>query len=73
MGRAKRKELTLNVGPLFQHLGWDEILRQVGVQGLIDEVGMEKFLSYLTAEQRQELLRLLQELPPPEPRRRRRK
>jgi hypothetical protein len=64
MGKKKTEALELNVRPLFQHLGWQEILRQVGLHDLV---------THLTAEQRQELLRLLQEEPPPAEERRRRR
>jgi hypothetical protein len=61
MGRTRREGLTINVVPLFEHLGWQEILRQVGLENLVTQ---------LSAEQRQELLRLLQQTPPPEGHRR---
>jgi hypothetical protein len=63
MGRTKREGPTVNVRPLFEHLGWQEILRQVGLQGLINEVGVENVIGQLTTEQRQEALRLLQQAP----------
>ena len=89
MGRTKREDPAVNVGPLFQHLGWQEIVRQVGLQGLINEVGVERLvnevgverlinevgvenvLAHLNAEQREEALRILQQPPRSEGRRRR--
>jgi hypothetical protein len=63
MGRTRREGLTINVVPLFQHLGWEEILRQVGLEGFWTEIGLETFVAQLTPEQRQELLRLLKQEP----------
>ncbi len=61
MARTRPEGPTLDVRPLFERLGWQEILRQVGVENLV---------ANLSDQQRQELLRLLQQEPPPEGRRR---
>ena len=74
MKRPKREGLTPNVVPLFKYLGWPEIVRQLGQEGLIDreglkaiidQVGVKGFVAQLDTEQRRELLRLLQTSPPP--------
>lgn len=62
MARARTKHSGFfDFRPLVKHLGWQEIIRQTGVKSLVDEVGMDKFVSQLTREQRQELLQRLQE------------
>jgi hypothetical protein len=58
MGKEKTRKPTLDVRPLVQHLGWQEILQQTGLQDLVAQ---------LDPAQRQELLRLLQETPPEKP------
>jgi hypothetical protein len=64
MSRKKGEAPFFNVRPLVEHLGWQEILRQTGVENLAAQ---------LNDEQRQKLLRLLQEpASPKEPGRKRR-
>jgi hypothetical protein len=74
MSRKKGEVPVLDVRPLVKHLGWQEILRQtgleglitqVGVENLIDQVGVENLAAKLNDEQRQKLLRLLQQPAPP--------
>jgi hypothetical protein len=81
MGKGKAKGPALDVRPLVEHLGWKYILQQTGLQGLvaqvglrpiIEQVGLDDLAAQLKPQERQELLRLLQE-PPSEERGRRRK
>jgi len=81
MSRKKGETPVLDVRPLVKHLGWQEILRQTGLEDLIAQVGLENLIAQLGVEnlaarlnddQRQKLLRLLQEpAPPKEPGRKR--
>jgi hypothetical protein len=60
MGKTRKKKFALDVRPLFEHLGWQEILNQVGVKSLIDQVGLDELVAQMTPEQRKELVRVLQ-------------
>jgi hypothetical protein len=72
MSRKKGEAPFFDVRPLVKHLGWQEILRQTGLEGLIDQVGVEDFISRLNDDQREKALRLLQQpAPPKEPSRKR--
>jgi hypothetical protein len=45
MAKTKtKKKFALDVGPLFHHLGWQEIIRQIGVKSLIDEGGVKSMI-----------------------------
>jgi hypothetical protein len=74
MGRTKTKGLKPDIRPAIRHLGWEEILgqaglkeliEQVGAKPIINEIGLAKVASQLSAAQRQEMLRLLQQMPSP--------
>jgi hypothetical protein len=62
MARAKKPPFKMDLHRLMDVVGKDEFLRQVGE--IVKEVGMEEWLAQMTPEQRQELLRRLQENPP---------
>jgi hypothetical protein len=57
---------------LIAQVGLQSLIAQIGWENLIAHGGLENLITHLNAEQRQEALRLLQQTPPPEPRRRRR-
>jgi hypothetical protein len=72
MGRKKAEAFQVNVRPLFEHLGWQEILRQVGVDALVAnltpqqrqeilrQTTMEDLVAQLTPDQRREILRRIE-------------
>jgi hypothetical protein len=68
MKRSKGEGPVLDVRPLVQHLGWQEILRQTGLETLVAQLTAEQqeilrqadpetLAAHLTPEQRQEIMR----------------
>jgi hypothetical protein len=64
MARAKTKGPTVDINRLVEVVGMQELIRQVGLKRIVDESGIDALLSQLSPEQRQEMLRRLQETQP---------
>ncbi len=58
MGRAKARKFALDLRPVIEHLGWQEVIRQTGLKALLDELGAKRVLDELGAK------RVLDELGP---------
>ena len=58
MARSKTKGLHPDVRPLIKWLGWQEVVRQTGLRGLVDEVGVASLFEAFTPEELDELFRL---------------
>lgn len=57
MRRGKAKSLEFDVRPVVEFLGWQESLRQTGVEGLVAELTPEQYQEIVSRyEQRQAIL-----------------
>ena len=63
MARAKKPPFTIDLHRLVDAMGEKEFIRQVSQ--LMEELPAEKWVAEMTPKQRRELLRRLQENPPP--------
>ncbi len=59
MPRSKTKDLEINVKPLVDYLGMEEVIRQIGLKRVLQEISLDDLVHHLSPEKLDELKRRL--------------